>query len=245
MVATVFIVDDDPAMRSGLVHLFQSVGYPTHPCSSAQEFLRTFPGESCGCIILDVRMPAMSGLELQSELRTRGINLPVIMMTGYADVAVAIRALKGGAFDFIEKPFSDQYLLELVAKAIAVDQRRQGLRTACTEFEGRLTRLTAREREILEHLVAGKANKVIAVECELSLRTVEAHREHIMRKIGLNGLADLVRTVTAVRLARAEDEARKGDSTAYATALRAELSQLLPKTSEEGAALPQSDPQDR
>lgn len=244
MAATVFVVDDDPALRSVLVHLFQSVGYPAQAFASAKEFLREYPAESPGCIVLDVRMPAMSGLELQSELRARGIDLPVIMITGYADVAVVTRAFKAGAFDFIEKPFSDQHLLEIVAKAIALDHERQVVLTACTAVEGRLATLTARELDVLEHLVAGKTNKLIALECGLSLRTVEVHRERIMQKMKVTGIADLVRTVTAIRLARAGDDAWKRDFTAYATALRAELGELLPKNSEE-AAVPQADTQDR
>jgi FixJ family two-component response regulator len=242
MVASVFVVDDDPALQAVVMEVVQSVGYRAQAFSSAGEFLSAYTAGSRGCIILDVRMPGMSGLELQAELRARGIDLPVIMITGFADVAVVTRALKGGAFDFIEKPFSNQHLLETVAKALAVDQERQSLLTACAEFERRLATLTAREREILQAVVAGKSNKVIAADNGLSQRTVEVHRERIMEKLRVAGVADLVRTVTAVRLARAEDGARKGAATAYATAVREELG---PSLSEHRADAPDGDPRDR
>lgn len=238
MAATVFIVDDDPGLRAALVRLFQSVGLPSQPCASAQEFLQTCTPEALGCIILDVRMPGMSGLELQSELRARGIKLPVIMISGYADVAVVTRAFNGGAFEFVEKPFSDQCLLEIVGKAMALDEERHGLRKARAAFQNRLAGLTQREREILEMVVAGKPNKVIAVDCSVSQRTVEVHRAHIMQKMGVTGLGDLVRTMTAARIARADDDAQTGDSSAYARAVRAELGESPPQSSEEEATPP-------
>ena len=133
-----FVVDDDPAVRSALEHLFRSVGYATQVFASGPEFLERDLASLRGCIILDVRMPGMSGLELQSTLRTRGIDLPVILITGFADVGVVIRAFKAGAFDFIEKPFSDQHLLEVVARAIELDREQYSLQIARAELERRL-----------------------------------------------------------------------------------------------------------
>ena len=178
----VYIVDDDPAMRSSLRWLIESVGLTVRTCASAQEFLRTYQGDP-GCLVLDVRMPGMSGLDLQAELAARRIEIPVLIITGYAEVALAVRAMKGGAFDFIEKPFSDQALLDRIRAAVALDEESRRHRAARQEVAARLRLLTARERDVLTRVVTGKSNKVIAAELQLSTKTVEVHRSHVMEKL--------------------------------------------------------------
>ncbi|MBI4514773.1 MAG: response regulator transcription factor [Deltaproteobacteria bacterium] len=196
---TVFVVDDDAAMRESLRWLLQSVGLLVETYSTAEGFLDSCDPERPGCLVLDVRMPGMSGLGLQEELARRCIALPAIIITGYAEVPTAVRALKSGAFDFIEKPFSDQLLLERVRQAIEVDRAARRVRAARTEAANRLARLSAREREILEFVVAGQPNKVIALTLGVSAKTVEAHRARIMRRLHVDTLADLVRLVMLVQ----------------------------------------------
>jgi FixJ family two-component response regulator len=188
----VYVVDDDPAMRSSLRWLIESVGLTVRTCASAQEFLRTYQGDP-GCLLLDVRMPGMSGLDLQAELAARHIEIPVLIITGYAEVALAVRAMKGGAFDFIEKPFSDQALLDRIRAAVALDEEARHHRVARQEVASRLRLLTARERDVLSRVVTGKSNKVIAAELRLSTKTVEVHRAHVMEKLKADSLADLIR----------------------------------------------------
>ena len=198
----VYIVDDDPAMRSSLRWLIESVGLTVRTCASAQEFLRTYQGDP-GCLVLDVRMPGMSGLDLQAELAARRIEIPVLIITGYAEVALAVRAMKGGAFDFIEKPFSDQALLDRIRAAVALDEESRRHRAARQEVAARLRLLTARERDVLTRVVTGKSNKVIAAELQLSTKTVEVHRSHVMEKLKADSLADLIR----LSLLATEDDA--------------------------------------
>ena len=198
----VYIVDDDPAMRSSLRWLIESVGLTVRTCASAQEFLRTYQGDP-GCLVLDVRMPGMSGLDLQAELAARRIEIPVLIVTGYAEVALAVRAMKGGAFDFIEKPFSDQALLDRIRAAVALDEESRRHRAARQEVAARLRLLTARERDVLTRVVTGKSNKVIAAELQLSTKTDEVHRSHVMEKLKADSLADLIR----LSLLATEDDA--------------------------------------
>jgi FixJ family two-component response regulator len=199
---TVYVVDDDPAMRSSLRWLIESVGLSVRTCSSAQEFLRTYQPSDPGCLVLDVRMPGMSGLDLQAELTARNIHIPILIITGYAEVPLAVRAMKAGAFDFIEKPFSDQTLLDRIRAAVAQDETARRRRTARAEVESRLRLLTARERDVLDRVVTGKSNKVIAAELQLSTKTVEVHRAHVMEKLKADSLADLIR----VALLATEDD---------------------------------------
>lgn len=190
---TVFVVDDDPAIRESLRWLIESVGLRVQTFATAQEFLDAYNSDMPGCLVLDVRMPGISGLDLQSELSSRHITIPIIIITGHAEVPVAVRALKAGAMDFIEKPFSDQLLLDRVRRAIEADaeaRRAQGEQAAVS---ARLALLTPREREVMELVIAGKANKVIAAELGLSPKTVEVHRAHVMKKMQVDSLADLVR----------------------------------------------------
>ncbi len=190
---TVFVVDDDPAMRDSLRWLLESVGLAVQTFARAEEFLDIYDPASPGCLLLDVRMPGMSGLHLQDELAARHCTLPVIIITGYAEVATAVRALKTGAIDFIEKPFSDELLLERIRQAIDVDQRAREAQARRAAVAARFALLTPRERAVMELVIAGKANKVIAAELKLSPKTVEVHRANVMRKMEADSVAELVR----------------------------------------------------
>lgn len=190
---TVFVVDDDPAMRASLRWLIESVGLSVVTCGTARAFLETYKSEQPGCLLLDVRMPGMSGLDLQAELSAQKIGLPVVIITGYAEVPIAVRAMKGGAFDFIEKPFSDEALLQRIRRAIARDAETRRIESERSSIETRLNQLTPRERDVLERVILGKSNKAIANELKLSAKTVEAHRAHVMEKMQAASLAELIR----------------------------------------------------
>ena len=184
----VHVVDDDAALRDSLRWLLESAGHRVATCASAEEFLATDAAEQGGCVLLDIRMPGMSGLELQDELARRGHTIPVIFITGHGDVPMAVNAVKKGALDFIEKPFNDHALLALIDKALAIDAE---ARRRAARFE----KLTPREREVMERMVAGKRNQDIAAELSISIKTVEAHRAGVMRKMRVDSLAALVRLV--------------------------------------------------
>jgi two-component system, LuxR family, response regulator FixJ len=190
---TVFVVDDDPAVRDSLRWLLQSVDLAVETFATGEAFLEAYDPARPGCLVLDVRMPGMSGLRLQEELGKRGITLPVIVITGYAEVQTAVRALKTGAFDFIEKPYSDEVLLECIHRAIETDREAREVEALRTELAGRFALLTPREREVMELVTAGKANKVIAADLGLSPKTVEVHRAAVMDKMGADSVAELVR----------------------------------------------------
>lgn len=189
----VFIVDDDEELRESLSWLFESAGLHVESYATAQEFLIAYKPGDPGCLLIDVRMPGLSGLELQDELRRRGVSPPIIMMTGYAKVPMAVQALKGGALDFIQKPFSDQALLERVREAIELDRRTRGVRMECAAFVSRVGHLTPREGEVMKLMVAGKPNKIIASDLGISSKTVEIHRGRVMEKTRVSSLAELVR----------------------------------------------------
>jgi RNA polymerase sigma factor (sigma-70 family) len=191
--ATVFVVDDDPAMRNSLRWLIESVGLAVAAYATADEFLERYDPARPGCLVLDVRMPGMSGLDLQDELTRRRITIPTIVITGHAEVAMAVRAVKAGAVDFIPKPFSDQLLLDRIRQALEQDRRDREARAFETDVARRVSNLTPREREVMERIVAGKANKEVAAELGLSPKTVEVHRAHVMEKMQVASLADLVR----------------------------------------------------
>lgn len=206
----VYVVDDDPAMRSSLRWLIESVGLTVRTCASAQEFLRTYTPDDPGCLVLDVRMPGMSGLDLQAELKARKIRIPILIITGYAEVPLAVRAMKAGAFEFIEKPFSDQTLLDRIRAAVdkdAADHRASAARTA---VRARIALLTPREVGVIERVVSGKPNKVIATELGLHTKTVEVHRAHAMQKLQAANLAELIRLWL---LARSENDEQPMPST--------------------------------
>jgi two-component system response regulator FixJ len=199
----VYVVDDDDAMRSSLGWLIESVGLPVHVSASAEEFLAAYDPMRPACLVLDVRMPRMSGLDLQREMEARGISLPVIMITAFGEVSLAVRAMKGGAFDFFEKPFSDQALLDRIRAAIADDATRRRAALEHAAAAARMARLTRRQRQVFEHVLAGHSNRAIATELGLSEKTVEAHRAQVMKKLGANSVVELVRTALS-----GEDEPR-------------------------------------
>jgi FixJ family two-component response regulator len=189
----VFVVDDDPAMRDSLRWLIESTGLQVETFADAQTFLARIRPDLPGCLVLDVRMPGMSGLDLQAELTRRGIGLPTIVVTGHAEVPMAVRAVKAGAIDFIEKPFSDQLLLDRVRQGIEMDRQERDGRARRAEILRRMSLLTQREREVLDLVVVGKANKEIAAALHLSPKTVEVHRAHVMEKMQASSVAELVR----------------------------------------------------
>ena len=190
---TVFVVDDDRAMRESLSWLLDSVGLRVRSYATAADFLAEHDPAQPGCLVLDVRMPGMSGLDLQAELARRGVELPTIVITGHAEVSMAVRAVKAGAIDFIEKPFSDQLLLDRVRQALEIDLEVREVRRRREDALRRLATLTAREREVLNLVVAGKQNKEIASELGVSPKTVEVHRAHVMSKMCVDSLAELIR----------------------------------------------------
>jgi FixJ family two-component response regulator len=191
--ATVFVVDDDEAVCASLKLLLKTLGMPAQTYASAQEFLATFDARRGGCLVLDIRMPGMSGLELQEELNARGAMLPIIFVTGHGDVPMAVEAMQRGAMDFLQKPFRDQDLLDRVTEAMAKDRAGRELLGNRERIRARVAHLTPREREVMTLVTQGKANKVIAADLDLSQRTVEIHRAHVMEKMGANSLAHLVR----------------------------------------------------
>ena len=191
--ATVFVVDDDEAVRASLKLLLKTLGLPAQTYASAHEFLATFDARRDGCLVLDIRMPGMSGLELQGELNTRGAILPIIFITGHGDVPMAVEAMQRGAMDFLQKPFRDQDLLDRITEALARDRAGRELLGNRERIRARVAGLTPREREVMALVTQGKANKVIAADLDLSQRTVEIHRAHVMEKMGANSLAHLVR----------------------------------------------------
>jgi FixJ family two-component response regulator len=193
--ATVFIVDDDEAVRGSLKLLLKTIGVPAQAYASAQEFLDTFDAQRPGCLVLDIRMPGMSGLELQEALNARGALLPIIFITGHGDVPMAVEAMQRGALDFLQKPFRDQDLLDRIHKALEKDRAGRELLGNRATIRARIAELTPREREVLALVTEGKANKVIAGDLGVSQRTVEIHRAHVMEKMGANSLAHLVRMV--------------------------------------------------
>ena len=190
---TVYVVDDDAAVRDSLKWLIESVGLRVQPCASAQAFLDAYERSSPGCLVLDVRLRGMSGLDLQAELARREIGIPTIIVTGHGDVAMAVRAMKMGAIDFIEKPFNDQELLERIQRAIDADQTARRGGQEREQICALLATLSPREREVMDLLVLGKANKEVADQLGLSTRTVEGHRARLMEKLACTSLAELVR----------------------------------------------------
>jgi FixJ family two-component response regulator len=189
------VVDDDEAVRSSTKLLLKSVGLPAVTYASAQEFLDNYDPMQPGCVVLDVRMPLMSGLELQQLLNIRGAIIPVIFITGHGDIPMAVEAMQHGAFDFLQKPFRDQDLLDRVQKALEKDRVNRVQLREKTRIQERRESLTPREREILELMTRGKPNKVMAADLGVSQRTVEIHRARVMEKMGASSLAQLVRMV--------------------------------------------------
>ncbi len=192
---TVFVVDDDEGVRNSLRFLLKSVGLATRTLASAHEFLDTYKPQQPGCLVLDVRMPGMSGLELQQQLNLRGAVIPVIFITGHGDVPMAVEAMQQGAFDFLQKPFRDQDLIDRIQRALERDGRNRTALAQHASIRERLESLTPREREVLTLMTRGVSNKVMAAELGVSQRTVEIHRARVMEKSGAGSLAQLVRMV--------------------------------------------------
>ncbi len=195
---TVFIVDDDEPVRGALQLLMKSVGHDAKTFATGNEFLASCGPEISGCLVLDIRMPGMSGLELQEKLHKQGVNIPIIFITGHGDVPMAVEAMKQGALEFLQKPFREQDLVDLVNQALEENENSHKLALQRTEIAPRIAKLTPRERQIMDMIVQGKANKVIAIDLGVSQRTVETHRTRIMRKMQAKSLAELVQM--AVRL---------------------------------------------
>jgi len=190
---TVYVVDDDDGMRRALDALLSTVGFSTAVFSRPAEFLANFKADSPGCLVLDIRMPDMSGLELQQHLNRTGSMLPVIFITGHGDVPMAVQAMKEGAFEFIQKPFRDQDLLDHINHALKLDAENRNTVARRAEVLHRLESLTPRERQVMDLVVEGAANKVIAIDLDLSERTVEIHRAKVMEKMGARSVAHLVK----------------------------------------------------
>jgi len=195
----VFIVDDEEAVRDSLALLLRSVGIPTQLFPDGGSFLQVYGIDMQGCVVLDVRMPRMGGLELQQELNRRGCTLPLIFMTGHGDVPMAVEAMRAGALDFVQKPFNDEDMIRRVQRALDQNTRDRAVLEARDELRRRYETLTPREREVADRIVAGDANKVIAIDLDLSERTVELHRARIMQKMEARGLAHLVQMMLNLR----------------------------------------------
>lgn len=189
----IFIIDDDEDVRDSLVELVESIGLQAHAYDSALSFLNEFNETQPGCILADVRMPGMSGIELQRKLIELEATQPLIIMTGHGDITMAVQAMKDGAFEFLQKPFRDQELLDCITQALEKDFANRKLRESLLANKDRVKKLTAREREVVDLVLEGKVNKVIAKELNISDRTVEIHRSHAMEKLGVKSVAELVK----------------------------------------------------
>ena len=199
----VFVVDDDASMRDALSNLFRSVGLRAELFGSAPELLRSKLPDVPSCLVLDIRLPGLSGLDFQAELAKAAIHIPIIFMSGHGDIPMTVRAMKAGAIDFLTKPFREQDMLDAVTTAIERDRKRRDDEKVLSELKSRLESLTPREREILALVAAGLMNKQIAAEVGLAEITVKIHRGHIMRKMQVRSLADLVRMAELLGVRRA------------------------------------------
>ena len=201
MQPTIFIADDDAAVRDSLGLLLESAGYRVRCFASGSDFLAAAPSSEEGCLIIDVRMPGIGGLEIQDRLRAEGTALPVIVITGYGDVPLAVRAMRAGAVDFVEKPFTEEEILAAVDRALELGRQKQRAGAEAAEAEARLSLLSAREHQVMHLLISGKQNKLIAYELGISPRTVEIHRARIMQKTRARSLSELVRWAIASGIA--------------------------------------------
>jgi FixJ family two-component response regulator len=200
----VFVVDDDASMRQALTRLFHSVRLRVEAFESATEFFQSRRPNVSSCLVLDVRLPGLSGLDFQAELTKADVRIPIVFVTGHGDIPMTVRAMKAGAVDFLTKPFRDQDMLDAVAIAIQQDQRRREHEMMVSEVRAHFESLTPREREIRALVAAGLLSKQIAAQINLSEITVKVHRSHIMRKIGARSLADLVRMAETLGLGHAK-----------------------------------------
>lgn len=198
---TVFVVDDHPGMRRSLCFLIRSAGLAAEPFASAEEFLGAYDPSRPGCLVLDLQMPGMDGLQLLERMAANGDSRPIIILTGYADVPTAVRAMKAGAVDFLQKPFKQQELIERVRQSVGLDAEWRRWKGETRDVLARLGTLTPREHEVLDFVVAGRSTKEIAASLGLSAKTVELHRRNIMHKMEARTSVDLVRKVSACRRA--------------------------------------------
>jgi FixJ family two-component response regulator len=194
----VFVIDDDLSMRRMLINLFQSVGLEVEAFGSASELLKNKLPEVASCLVLDIRLPGLSGLDLQTELAKANIHIPIIFITGHGDIPMTVRAMKGGAVDFLTKPFRDQDLLDAVMSAIDKDRKRREAHKTVASLQVLFETLSSREREVLSFVASGLMNKQIAAELGLAEITVKIYRGHIMRKMHAKSLADLIRMTEAL-----------------------------------------------
>lgn len=194
----IYLVDDDDAVRDSLGMLFRSIGLKHEAYPSALDFLERYDRARHSCLVADIRMPGLSGLELQQRLNEQNAEMPIIFITGHGDVPMAVTAMKAGAADFIQKPFRDQDLIDRIHKALAADRERRKGRAEQDEIRARIALLTPREKEVMERVVRGQANKVIAMDLGVSQRTVELHRARVMRKLRLRSVAELVHAVDRI-----------------------------------------------
>lgn len=190
--ATVFVIDDDPGIRSALDGLLRSAGWAVKSYASADEFLDGLPDENDGCILLDVSMPGMTGPELHDRILERGIHHPVIYLTGHCSVSISVKAMKSGALDFLEKPVDEALLLPAIENAISRHTHARAARAKLQEARTRLMRLSAREREVMDHVIAGRLNKQIAIDLGIAEKTVKVHRGRVMKKMEVRSVAQLV-----------------------------------------------------
>jgi FixJ family two-component response regulator len=197
----VFIIDDDPLYRESSERLVRSVGFSVQSFESASDFLASRRPDVPSCLILDVRLPGLSGLDLQQELAEAGVHIPIIFVTGYGDIPMSVQAMKAGAVEFLEKPFRDQVLLDAIRQAIAVDRTARQQQARNAELRRRYDSLTPREREVFKCVVSGMLNKQIADELRATERTIKFHRGHLMLKMQVNSLAELVRLAEALGIA--------------------------------------------
>jgi len=194
----IYLVDDDEAVRDALGMLFKSIGLKHEAFSSALEFLERYDMSRHSCLVADIRMPGLSGLELQQRLNEQRCEIPIIFITGHGDVPMAVNAMKSGAADFVQKPFRDEDLIDRIKKALERDRDRRKTRAEENEIWGRLALLTPRETEVMQRVARGQANKVIAMDLGVSQRTVELHRARVMKKLGLRSVAELVHAIDRI-----------------------------------------------
>ncbi len=196
------IVDDDPSVREGLTGLIRAAGWKAEAFASAQEFLDRLAPEAPSCLVLDLQMPGLSGLDLQKRMAEVGLEIPIVFLTAHGNIPASVKAIKAGAVEFLTKPFDEQELLQAIAEAIERDQRIRQQHAAMRELRDRYESLTAREQEVMQQVVAGLLNKQVAAELHITEFTVKIHRAHVMRKMSADSLADLVRMAESLEIRR-------------------------------------------